>query len=256
MTHIARLSLLVSAALLSIHPVATQAATISTSWYAGAGMGNIRMAGDYQRAMRTQVFQSGVEAESSTWLLDFSGYAATDNRFKGLTLIGAVGNTLLKVGTGFAGLQSSYPTRPGRVAGFFDADTSEDTDVSLTSIPLFVRLHLIHARSVSITLDGYTSLYTSGSINIPVHTLIPGVTGKLAAESKKTGRTYGGEITLMYRFSRQMGLRLSYQRRVGDMATRQARILGDFFGVTTPVALPTVSMQNNIVLLSVVYHSQ
>lgn len=227
---------------------------LGTTLYAGAGAGRSSISGDYQRTIRNIVYQSGIEFETPRWLFDFSGYAANDDRFKGLTLIGAVGNSIIKIGTGFEGIQSSYPTRPGVVAGFFDADTTQDTDVSVTSIPFFLRIHAYQSHKVSITLDGYTSLYSTGSINIPVHTLLPGVSGKLAAESKKTGRSYGGELAITYRVTRQVGIRLTYQRRRGHMDSMKAKIVGDFFGVTQPITTPTLDMSNESILLAIVYH--
>jgi len=218
--------------------------------YIGTGTGQSSTTGDVNRTFSGKALTMGLEFDRDKWVALVDTAAAEDNRLNRVKLVGAYGNKYIKVGTGFIGGNSSIPTTPGTVARFYATASNEDTKVSASTIPLFLRFTPIKTKNFMFNVDGFYGLYSIGSMTIPVQTIIPNRNAYLTTQSKKSGGVYGGSISMLYRFKKDMGLRLSYTTQYGKMDAGSSRIENDPLGITTPVATPNLNFKNDLLLIS------
>ncbi len=233
-------------------PSPTEANEFYGAWQLGSGIGETTITGDHNRSVKETTYTTGLTLDRENWLFIFDGSSASDNRFKDLRLIGAYGNRYIKLGGGFIGVQSSIPTEPGTVAGFYVAATERDTDVSATTIPLFMRITPYRSNKFAMHLDAYYGLYSQGSMTIPIKTLVPGRIATISTEPQKTGGTYGGTLSLLYQSDNDIGIRLAYSQMYGKMDARTAKIDGDLLGLLPSIQTPSVKFVNRSLFISIV----
>jgi len=215
---------------------------------AGIGQGTATVRGDYVVDLSHTVVALGIDYESDKLLFTFDGHVSQNDTFKQLRLLAGYGNRYIKLGTGLIGLQSSIPTAPGAL-WFFPFDTNRRTDVSATTVPLYLRLHPYVSEDIQVTIDGYYGLYTQGSLSIPMK-----LGGKVSTEPKRSHGRYGYGASIQWRSSRwpRIGLKLGYSVDVGEMDAGSSVVSGDPFGLIPPLSMPALTLENRTVLLSVV----
>jgi hypothetical protein len=221
-------------------------------FYVGTGNGQSIVQGDVDHTIDTSMMTLGTQFATEDWVFLIDSAGAKDNRMLNVRLLAEYGNDYIKFGTGFIGTESSVPTQPGTVAGFYQAATSVDTRVSATTIPLAVRIIPYTSPDLYVSFDAYYGLYSNGSMRIPIETIIPGRPAYLITEPQRTGGTYGAQVSAGYRMTDDMGLQLSVAQQHGRMDSKTVRIDGDPLGITLPVQTPALSFRNRTVLLTLV----
>lgn len=230
--------------------------TTFAEFYIGTGMGQSTVTGDFSRTVESPLFETGINIENNNWMFHFSGETASDNRYKGLKLFGGYGNPFIKIGTGFIGVQSSIPTTPGIIGGFYQKSTEEDTGISSTTIPLIVRITPYKSKAISFNLDGFYGLYSIGSTTIPIRTIIPNETATISTNSSSTDNTYGLNATLQYSIHKKIKLRLNFKTEYGQLLAGESSIESDILGITQPVSIPGMKFNNRSISISLIYPAQ
>jgi len=228
----------------------------NAEFYLGSGMGTSTVSGDFSRTIKSPFYELGMDYETDSWLFHFSGESATDNRFKALRVFGGYGNEYIKVGTGLIGVQSSIPTTPGIIGGFYQKETSHDTAISSTSIPLIVRVTPFKSKKSKFMIEGFYGLYQRGSITVPIKVGSPNNPAFITSESKSSGNTFGLKTTFDYKFTKHLKLRLNFESEYGQLNKGQSPIVSDTLGVLPPINIPAVKFNNRSVSLSLIYPAE
>lgn len=216
------------------------------------GVGQSVVNGDYTQSYSSDVVGLEIDYDGEDYLFEFGGVTSTNNEFKNMKLLVGYGNKYFKVGSGFYGIQSSIPTKEYSLHLLLRTDPSEQTEVSTSTIPLYVRFSPYKSGTFSIELDAYYGLKSWGSMTIPVQTIIPGKTAYVTTEPVSAGGTKGGSLSLTYRINNGVGLRLSYWVEQGQMDKEKTRIANEPLGFVGPVETPNLWIKNEMLYLSLV----
>jgi len=213
------------------------AASPSTWYTAGLGMGRSTVSGDYSMAFAQPIFELGFDYESDNLLFQFIGSSAMDKTFKSLQLFVGGGNRYIKLGIGVIGMNSSIPTEK-QTLNYYAADESRYTRASASSVPLFLRIHPYTSERWIITLDGHYGLKNNGSLTIP--TLVFGLPATISTEPQRSQGRYGVGGSILWRPSHDynLAMRLSYTYNVGEMnagtTSMEGGLLSNFIQIRTP----------------------
>ena len=214
----------------------------------GTGLGEATVRSDTQQDFTHSVVELGIDYESERILFQFLGYVSRNNTFSDLRLLAGYGNRYIKLGTGLMGMQSSIPTASGNLF-LLPTDPDRLTDVSATTVPLFLRIHPYRSDNLIITLDGYYGLYTQGSLAIPLK-----IGGKIKTESRQSHGRFGVGGSLLWRLPAipRLGLKLAYAVHHGTMDPGSTTVIDDVFGLIPPIPTPNLTFETRTLMLSVV----
>lgn len=219
----------------------------------GLGRGTTESSGDYVDSKNLDAFSMGLDVETSRFLLLFNGTGDLDPNAKAAAMSFIIGGgwRYLKAGIGFVAQESSFPTTPESPHPMFPTDTDRLTQVSVTTVPVYMRIHPWVSDNLVLSLDGYYGLYSRGSLEIP---LALGMGEPyLRTEPEKAGGAKGwvGMATWKIPGSHPFALRLSYGVGYASMDRQQTTIRDDPLGLTSPVEVPQISYKNTVAMLSV-----
>lgn len=243
----------------SVHAIADDG-FLGTGCAIGFGSGNTSTVGDISQQMRVGNFHLGIYSESNRWLFEFAGTADTgsEGRMSSFRMLLGGGWRHLKLSTGFWQQKSSMLTAPAipipQVGPLITTDTSTPTQISVTTVPVHMRLSPLLSKNVGIHLDGYYGLHTRGSLRVPVN--VAGLAGYFDTEPVRAGGARGYGLTMDWAASRgrygSLVVQISSSVGFGDMDRGSASISNDVLGLMTPQNVPDVEFKNRITMLSLV----
>lgn len=241
-------------AALLLYAASADAAELLLGGYGiGLGRGSSDTKGDFIDSKKLDAFTMGFDVETDGFLFLFNGTADLDPDTKAasMSFVVAGGWRYLKIGTGFVTQESSVPTTAASPHPLFPTDTARPTQISVTAIPVYLRLHPWVSDNLVLSLDGYYGVYSRGSMEIP---LAIGVgSAYLRTEPEKAGGTKGllGMATWKTPGNNPFALRLSYGLGYARMDRQQTGVRDDPLGLTSGVDVPEISYRNTVAMLSV-----
>lgn len=220
----------------------------------GVGIGKSNTTGDFIQSRRVNVFSMGFDAEKKGVLFIFHGDADTnpDNETSSLSLILGSGWRNLKLGTGFITQKTSVPTTNMVQYPLITTDQSRLTHISVTTIPLYIRIHPLITEQFIFTIDGYYGLYTRGSMSVPVNAL--GMNATMDTETQQAHGARGVGSSVIWRFgsNHRFGIKLENRVSEGHMDRNKTGFHGDILGAFGAVTIPEISLRNRTTMLSFV----
>lgn len=199
------------------------------------------------------MFGMGFDAEKKGVLFIFTGLADThtDSEMSSLSLILGGGWRYLKLGTGLITQKSSVPTTNMVEHPLITTDSSRLTTISVTTIPVFLRLHPLITERLVLTVDGYYGLRTRGSTSIPVEAL--GMKATMDTETQHAGGARGIGSSAIWRLgSSPFGLKLDYRVSEQHMDRNRTGFHGDVLGAFSAVTVPNIAFRNRTMMLSII----
>lgn len=218
----------------------------------GAGHGSVR--GDFVKDTTKTMFQLGFDLENDRALLIGEGASDTDNNsdFSTLTFLAGGGYRYFKVGTGIIMQRAGIPTKTSLPGDFIVTDPTRLTQIDVSTIPLYFRVHPVLTQRFRFTLDGYYGLYTRGNMRVPVKAL--GAAAIMETQPQKTSGARGFGAIFLWQLgpSPQKSIRLEAREGIGEMDRHQTGFQGDIFGVYSTVTVPKIQLHNRSLILSYV----
>lgn len=227
----------------------SQDAPLTTDYALGAGIGMMKMSGDYIQSKSSPVVQLGWDGTGHGYFMIVQSAFATNNKFGAQTLVVGLGTSWLKIGSGFMDEHGNTPTLGGKdMSGGTGVtiltDSSRDTEIHNQTVPLYVRLTAWHDHNNLLNVDAWTSIYNRGYENIPV-TLGHGLPAYYRSDYKTETRISGGSIRYTHRINRNVGWNLDVEYRQG---VNKNGSFPSYYG--SAVAAPRVSWHTMSVVLS------
>jgi hypothetical protein len=225
----------------------------------GGGYGQSAVSGDYLKSDRGSAFSMGIESEFPRWLFAFEGSANIDNKFNSGKLLFGYGRPSFKIATGFIGHGVNVPTEDTYAgtagADNLDIDTSRETEVSVTSIPLYLRWTPFRGEAFVLSIDGFYGLYAIGSMDIPVRVL--GQPATVSTDPEKQGGNKGISVSAIWKLPKvdNVAIKFVYRYAESDMDSRTSAFKNDPLGLLGTATTPDVNFQSEVLLLSVVFVS-
>ncbi len=220
----------------------------------GLGVGQSHTTGDFIQSRRVNVFSIGLDAEKKGVLFIFNGSADTNpnNETSSLSLILGGGWRYLKIGTGFITQKTSVPTTNMVQYPLITTDQGRLTHLSVTTVPLYLRLHPLITEHIVLSVDGYYGLHTRGSMSVPVTAL--GMNATMDTETQHADGARGAGASIIWRFggSNRFGLKLENRVNEGHMDRNKTGFHGDVLGAFSAVTVPEISFRNRTTMLSFV----
>ncbi len=219
----------------------------------GLGVGQSQTTGDFIQGRRTSVFSMGFDAEKNGVLFMFTGLADTNSNseMSSYSLILGGGWSYFKIGTGLINQKSSAPTTNMVEFPLIITDSSRLTTISVTTIPVFLRLHPLITDRLVLTVDGYYGLRTRGSTSIPVDAL--GMQATMDTDTKHAGGARGIGSSAAWRLgSSRFGLKFEYRVSEQHMDRNTTGFQGDVLGAFSTVKVPDITYRNRTMMLSIV----
>jgi len=217
----------------------------------GAGVGTSTTRGDFIQDKTIDVVAINRDLENNSTFLILRGITATDNEASGLSILTGLGWRHFKFGTGLVRQTTTVPTANNiDFMGLFTTDTGKDTTVSVTTIPLYIRIRPIVTSTWLVILDGYYGLYSKGSMRVPIQA--GGLDGYIDTEPQSAGGTKGVNAALAWRPSAisKWALRLDYTIGQGAMDRNLTHYQGDIFGLLGKAQVPDIQFTNRTAILS------
>lgn len=253
MKNVSRLLLIT---LLFMVQCSTSYAELDTIMTFGIGQGTSNTQGDYTGSLSGNVFRMGIDYDIQNGLFLTNGLSSTKNDFKQMDLIVGLGTKNIKLGTGFIGIQTSLPTNPHYLfdtSGTFATDNNKRIDLSVTTIPLYLRFKPYTSRNLNLVVDGYYGLYSRGSMTFPLFETGSGQYATVSSVPKEQGGAKGYSVALIWRLPHKMSaIKLEYQHREATMVKKTSGIETDVFGLYGTVTTPEMTFQNSALLLNYV----
>lgn len=220
----------------------------------GLGVGNSQTSGDFIQSRRVNIFSMGFDAEKKGVLFIFNGVADTNprNETSSLTLILGGGWSHLKIGTGFITQKTSVPTTNMVQYPLITTDPNRLTHLSVTTVPIYLRLHPLITEHLILSVDGYYGLHTRGSMSVPVTAL--GMDATMDTETQRASDARGAGAAIIWRFGggNRFGLKLESRTSKGSMDRNSTGFHGDVLGAFSAVTVPEISFLNRTTMLSLV----
>lgn len=219
----------------------------------GVGAGRSTTTGDFVQRRSLTVFELGFDIESPSQLFVFTGQGDTDKRDEAsaMTLLLGGGWPAFKLATGFITQDTSLPTVTPDPSLIVTTDPARLTKLSVTTIPIFARLHPILTERFVFTLEGYYGLYARGDMEVPVKA--GGYDAVMETEYKRAGGTYGYGATALWRIGQGLSLRLAYRMGHARMDRTSTTFKGDVFGTYAGTTIPETEFRNRMLLLSLAF---
>lgn len=246
--------------LMTTAPAIANDGYVGTGFAVGFGSGTTSTVGDISQSMRVGNFHLGLYSETNRWLFEFVGTADTgsEGRMSSFRMLFGGGWRHLKLATGFWQQKTSMPTAPGipiaQVGSLITTDTSTPTQISVSTVPIHLRISPLLEKNVRIHLDGYYGLHTRGSLRVPVN--VVGLAGYFDTEPVRAGGARGYGLTVDVAASRgrygSLVAQLSSSVGFGKMDRGSANISNDALGLMTPQNVPDVKFKNRVTMLSFV----
>lgn len=245
--------LIVLLAMVQIRPLYAELGTIMSL---GVGHGESHSQGDYTENLSNRIFAMGFDYDYQQGLFLARGQSSTKNDFKQMDLIFGYGSRHIKIGTGFVGIQTSIPQNPTSIfdtSGVFTADTNRRIDLSITTIPLYLRLKHYVSDNFILIIDGYYGLYSHGSMTFPVFYGGSNQYATVSSVPKKQGGAEGYSVAAIWRLDhKSSAICLEYQYREATMVKKTSAINTDVFGLIGSVTTPQLTFQSSAVMLKYV----
>lgn len=234
-------------------------AELWSAYNAGIGMGSSRLTGDFIRDQSGNTFEFGINVNQEYVLFRLLARTEMDNRFKGEDLIIGYGNRYIKIGTGLTAIQGTIPTRRNNDTTINDfnliqGDSRYDTDVSVTTIPLLLSITPYHSNNFMFNIEGYYGLYSKGSMTIPI--IVLGFDAYLQTEPQRQGGARGYSVSMTWRLNsidKNLAVKLQYRYQQAHMNKQETRIQQDILGLFGTVTMPELDLEQETIMLSVVF---